>query len=70
MDDRYQFQPWYIRLWRRRHYLPIPWVALRIKLRHPDDHWDMAWSLAKGLAQCRMKWTHTWAELHFEEDDE
>lgn len=28
MDNRYQYQPWYIKLWRRRWYLWAYWLAL------------------------------------------
>lgn len=62
MDDRYQFQPWHVRLWRRRHLILVPWVTLQIKLDHPQDPWGLAWSVASGLAHCKMKWVYTWDE--------
>jgi hypothetical protein len=72
-DDRYQHQSWFVRLWRRRHYLPIPFVAFRIwrseqtrELRDDGD-WRMSfkdsWSLSKGIAQSKMKWFYYSSEL-------
>lgn len=65
--DRYQYQPWYVKLWRRRHYLPIPFQAARMylatrKQRRPLSFRN-AWSVAIGLAQVRMIWLHDWDEL-------
>jgi hypothetical protein len=74
-DDRYQHQSWLARAWRRRHYLPIPFVAFRIWRREQarelrDEHdWRMTlgqcWGLAIGLAQSKMKWYYTSAEIGY-----
>jgi len=55
-DPRYQFQPWYVKVWRRRHYLMIPCVAVSIWLKGHDT-WPHAWSIAIGTAQIKMQWT-------------
>jgi hypothetical protein len=69
MSDKYQDQPWYIKLWRRRYYLMIPFVALRIYFaakKQEDNEFPVwfkhAWSIATGLAQGKMNWTVEWAE--------
>ena len=66
--DRYQHQPWYVKLWRRRHYIPIPLVALRIywagrKVRADEPAFRIALSIAIGLAQVKMNWLHDWSEI-------
>lgn len=61
-ENRYQFQPWYIKLWRRRHYLYIPidtiktWFRSDISLKH-------CFSIAIGWAQVKMDWTYTLEEM-------
>jgi hypothetical protein len=66
-SNRYQYQPWYIKLWRRRHYLSIPFVALRAHLSRPEDlhrpPFKIAWSIAIGLAQVKMNWLYDWSDL-------
>lgn len=66
-DDRYQHQPWYIKLWRRRYYLLVPYKVLRSKIRNTHEPWKVLWSIHIGLAQCAMKWTYTMDEVF---DDE
>lgn len=67
--DRYQYQPWYIKLWRRRHYIPIPIVALLAYLGRPSfedgdvPSFKVCWHLAIGLAQVKMNWLHDWEEV-------
>ena len=73
MDDRYQNQSWYIRLWRRRYYILVPFVAFRmwygllwtrkVPLPQDDYSFDLCWKLAKGLAQGKMKWYYTMDEV-------
>lgn len=70
MDDRYQYQPWYIKLWRRRHYIPIPWVAFKIWWKNSDTPWELAWSIAVGSAQILMKWHYTMDEIFKDEENE
>lgn len=65
-SNRYQNQPWYIRLWRRRWYLMIPYWACRWYFKHPDfiDYsFKNAWGLATGDAQVRMQWWYDWDEV-------
>ena len=58
--DRYQEQRWYVKLWRRRWYLLIPWDAWRWRgckeIIHP-------WHLAVGVAQGKMEWYYTMEEV-------
>lgn len=73
MSDRYQHQPWYVKLWRRRHYVPIPYTTIRIWLaerKRPledEDDWLLSfkscWGLATGLAQANMNWVYDWDEV-------
>jgi hypothetical protein len=58
---RYQSQPWYIKLWRRRHQLMIPYVAFRI--RCSGESWGYAWKIASGLADYHMNWLYTAEEV-------
>lgn len=66
---RFQNQPWYIKLWRFRWYLLIPFEAvywfLIDEIRQPKDKLDFKihWSVAIGLAQHRMKWFYTADEV-------
>lgn len=66
---RYQDCPWYIRLWRRRHYLRIPWLTWNVwrsatlwESTTSRTHWKMslkrAWILAVGLVQADMNWVY------------
>lgn len=63
LDPRYQYQPWYIKLWRRRYYIPVPFKVLRSKLRVPHEPWYVLWSIHIGLAQCAMQWTYKWEDI-------
>lgn len=73
---RYQESPWYIRLWRRRWYLMIPWWTFqfmrhpwvdpktgRLAHDHPYNSFKVAWSIAHGTADVKMNWTYTWDEV-------
>lgn len=66
-EDRYQHQPWHVKLWRRRHYIPIPFVALRAYLAgkriREDLPFGVCWRIAIGLAQVKMLWLHDWSEI-------
>lgn len=74
LKDRYQFQPWYVRIWRRRHYIPIPFRALRFWCAslegggHSYLSFRSCWSIAKGLAQGRMNWVYDWSEVKMRMD--
>jgi hypothetical protein len=66
--QRFQCQPWYIRLWRYRHYLPIPfkavrwWISDHTRKDGRKEPFDLFWGLAIGLAQGPMKWYYTMFE--------
>lgn len=66
-DDRFQHQPWYVRLWRRRHYWRVPydaWTFYWADRRTGDPWgWGCAWSVAIGMAQGRMNWVYDWDEV-------
>jgi hypothetical protein len=64
MTNRFQDQPWHIKLWRFRWYLKIPLDAIRYryKSRFSDGEWKKAYSLAIGDAQYKMKWLYTLEE--------
>ena len=64
MKDRFQNQPWYIKLWRLRWYLKIPFhtITYRFKSKFTDGEWKKAYSLAIGDAQYKMKWIYTLQE--------
>jgi len=70
-DDRYQNQPWYIRLWRRRFYLTIPYYAVKIWLTTSWDEMPFkhCWGLAVGDAQLMMEWYYTDDEVRSYLDD-
>ena len=76
MSDRYQDQNWIVKIWRRRWYLLIPfdvllmWARYRLKHRRErpgDDELPMSfsnfWSLAIGIAQCKMMWVYEWEDV-------
>lgn len=60
-SDLFQDQPWYIKVWRYRWYLRIPYytVLYRYKSNFADGEWKLAYSIAKGEAQYKMKWYYT-----------
>lgn len=60
--DRYQFQSWYIKLWRRRHYLYIPIDTIKSWLRSSTSLRN-CFSIAIGWAQIKMGWTYTSEEI-------
>jgi hypothetical protein len=66
-DKRYQNQPWYIKLWRRRFYLLIPYRTATIYWynRKEEDKisFKNCYSIAIGLAQVNMNWVYDWEEI-------
>lgn len=63
--QRYQFQPWYVKVWRRRFQLQTPVLALRNIFYSKDLSWrgiKFAWSIARGEADIGMEWWYTWEE--------
>lgn len=74
-SNRFQHQPWYIKLWRFRWYLLIPFNAIKFywhehtRPLRPEfkADWRMTfaqcWGLATGCAQIPMNWIYDWEEL-------
>lgn len=74
-DPRYQHQRWYVKLWRRRHQVFVPFTALSIRKgmrgkkvapELPDSRdyeFRDAWGLAVGLSHVKMKWYFDWEEV-------
>lgn len=73
---RYQDCPWYVRLWRRRWYLLVPWWTLRFRFTpwvepdtgeivkdEPYNSWETSWKIALGTATGKMNWYYTWDEV-------
>jgi len=65
MKDRFQDQPWYIKLWRYRHYLVIPYstIVYRYKSKMAEKNWKYAYNIAIGDAHYKMKWIYTLDEV-------
>lgn len=65
MSNRFQDQPWYIKLWRYRHYLRIPYstIIYRYRSKIAEKNWKYAYSIAMGEAHYRMKWIYTLEEV-------
>ena len=64
-SNRFQDQPWHIKLWRYRYYILIPYWATRMWLfenfKDPLS-FKNCWSIAIGLAQINMEWLYSWEE--------
>jgi len=70
-EARYQEQPWYIRVWRRRWYLLIPYNTLHwYKSTTKETIKDMdvtrlsfCYDMAIADAQIKMEWWYTMEEV-------
>ena len=73
-DDRYQYQPWYVKLWRKRHILPVPFRALRWWMKalqkplydengYRRDTFYICYSIERGMADYNMKHYYTLEEV-------
>jgi len=70
-NDRYQNQPWYIKLWRRRYYLLIPYFTIvcylynifMVSKNEERLSLNKCWKINIGLAQMKMKWYYDWNEM-------
>lgn len=69
-NDRYQNQTWYIKFWRQRYYLLIPYCVITCYLYNIvkvscEDRLSFieCWKIHIGLAQMKMKWYYTWEEV-------
>jgi len=72
--DRFQFQPWYVKLWRRRWLLLVPFEAVMIwaaNLKDSDLDFKACWSIAHGMAHIpsRMNWVFSWDEVQYRMDE-
>lgn len=63
---RFQESKWYVKLWRLRHYVYLPFffiVVLVLKTLDPDKAENLGnktiWKVLVGDAQCNMNWTYT-----------
>lgn len=68
-QDRYQYQSWYIKLWRLRWYLYIP-IDILFSYLHDlflsksyKESLHNKWSIAVGMAQLRMNWVYDLEEV-------
>jgi hypothetical protein len=72
-QDRFQYQPWYIKLWRFRWYLLIPldifkmWLYNRSSKTPDKSHYSLQnyIDIAIGSAQIKMKWVYDFEDLTF-----
>lgn len=64
LNKRYQVQPWYIKLWRRRWYLAIPYWTLNAWLKGATAEFPIRvlWGLYTAMAQTKMDWYYTLEE--------
>jgi len=65
MSNRFQDQKWYVKLWRYRWYLRVPYDTLRIYIKNRKTHKDefyVAYSIAMGEAHYRMNWLYSMEE--------
>ena len=63
LENRYQNQPWHIKLWRRRYYIMIPYLALSFWFKSKKYYFKFCWSVSVGLVQSKMKWYYTTEEV-------
>jgi hypothetical protein len=67
MEKRYQECNSLVKLWRRRHYLKVPfrWLQWKFFSKDKELNGKTTWRLLIGMAQSDMKWYYT--EEEFEE---
>lgn len=65
MEKRYQECSSLEKLWRRRHYLKIPfrWLKWRLFSKDKQLNSKTTWRLLIGMAQSDMKWYYTEDEV-------
>lgn len=67
-EKRYQDCSIFGKLWRRRYYIPIPFVALKMRIKDifssssNNISFSTYYAILKGLAQGKMKWYYTLEE--------
>lgn len=65
ISNRFQDQPWYVKIWRYRWYLKVPFDVVRIYFANKnfcDKNFYFAYSLAMGEAHIKMNWLYTMDE--------
>jgi len=67
-EKRYQECNALEKIWRRRHYLKIPfkWIHWRLFTRNSDLNGKTVWRLFIGVAQMDMRWYYTDKEVRAE----
>ena len=62
---RFQESKWYVKLWRYRHYVYIPFKFIRYRWRTSEGEFSNKdlWSILVGVAQCDMNWVYTSEEV-------
>jgi hypothetical protein len=67
MSNRYQNQTWWVRRWRDRYLLEVPYRALRIwfanRGRVDPFSLDECWSIAHGSCDMAREYFYTWDEV-------
>ncbi len=67
IHTRFQSQPWYIKLWRLRWRLVVPfealWLFAKWALLRSPCALGHAWDMAVGLSDMRMRYWLTWREI-------
>lgn len=63
-DRLYQDCPLLVRIWRRRHYIPIPFLTIFSWLRWIGSEDTLSlrgwWGFHTGMAQVKMLWIYPW----------
>jgi len=63
-SSRYQYQPRYIKLWRKRHRLMVPFDAIRYyRSRAEDLSFKNCWSIAMGMSDFKMNHVYDYSEV-------
>ena len=71
LANRYQNQNWFVKRWRDRHLIGIPWEAIRIYWyngphnKDEDDplSFSNSWSIACGLCDSKREYWYSWDEM-------
>lgn len=68
MSDRFQDQSWYVKLWRYRWYLRVPFHTLRLyfKNKMANRNLKLSYSIAIGEAHLKMNWLYTLDEMRIQ----
>jgi len=61
-QNRFQNQPWYIKLWRLKWYLLIPYWSLCLTYTKVSEFYN-CWKIATGIAQAKMNWLYDFKDV-------